>query len=100
MTFTILSSTPTPVSPQAPDSPSADGAGAVPPLELWVRGERILVSPDAPVTVALADDRPTIEGAPTTSDIEGTVRADGSVITASMPTIVSEDEPEGLVGMD
>ncbi|WP_066043346.1 glycoside hydrolase family 65 protein [Herbiconiux solani] len=70
-------------------------------VTLWVRGERISVGLGAPVTVALADDRPIIEGAPTTSDIEGTVRADGSVITASMPTIVSElDEPEGLVGMD
>ncbi|WP_440709107.1 glycoside hydrolase family 65 protein [Herbiconiux sp. YIM B11900] len=68
---------------------------------LYVRGERIEVGPGAPVTVALADDRPTIEGAPTTSDIEGTVRADGSVITASMPTIVSDyDEPDALVGMD
>ena len=68
---------------------------------LHVRGERIEVGPGAPVTVALADDRPTIEGAPTTSDIEGTVRSDGSVITASMPTIVSDfEEPETLVGMD
>ncbi|MFB2584852.1 glycoside hydrolase family 65 protein [Herbiconiux liukaitaii] len=99
MTFTIKASSPTPVSPQAPDSPSVADSPA--PLELWVRGERILVAPDAPVTVALADDRPTIEGAPTTSDIEGTVRADGSVITASMPTIVSPaDDTEGLVGMD
>ncbi len=70
-------------------------------VELWVRGDRIEVAPGAPVTVALADDRPTIEGAPTTSDIEGTVRADGSVITASMPTIVADyDEPENVVGMD
>jgi len=70
-------------------------------VELWVRGDRIEVAPGAPVTVALADDRPTIEGAPTTSDIEGTVRADGSVITASMPTIVSDfDDPEVVVGMD
>ncbi|TAJ48246.1 MAG: glycoside hydrolase family 65 protein [Herbiconiux sp.] len=70
-------------------------------VELWVRGDRIEVAPGAPVTVALADDRPTIEGAPTTSDIEGTVRADGSVITASMPTIVADfEEPEIIVGMD
>ncbi|GAA2227254.1 glycoside hydrolase family 65 protein [Herbiconiux moechotypicola] len=71
-------------------------------VELWVRGERVLVTQDAPITVPLKDDRPTIEGAPTTSDIEGTVRADGTVITASMPTIVSDldDLPEGLVGMD
>jgi alpha,alpha-trehalose phosphorylase len=74
---------------------------SVQPVELWVRGERVLVSAGSPVAVPLKDDRPTIEGAPTTSDIEGTMRADGSVITASMPTIVSEiDEPEGLVGMD
>ncbi len=70
-------------------------------VELFVRGERIEVGPGAPVTVALADDRPSIEGAPTTSDIEGTVRADGSVITASMPTIVADhDDAEVIVGMD
>jgi alpha,alpha-trehalose phosphorylase len=72
-------------------------------VELWVRGERVLLAPDAPATVALADDRPTIEGAPTTSDIEGTVRADGSVITASMPTIVAPyDDPAdgGMGGFD
>jgi alpha,alpha-trehalose phosphorylase len=68
---------------------------------VYVRGERVEVIWGAPVTVALADDRPSIEGAPTTSDIEGTVRADGSVITASMPTIVSDfEEPEVIVGMD
>jgi alpha,alpha-trehalose phosphorylase len=72
-----------------------------PSVVVYVRGERIEVGPGAPVTVALADDRPSIEGAPTTSDIEGTVRADGSVITASMPTIVSEyEESEVVVGMD
>ncbi len=85
--------------PIASDVPGGMRVGQ--PLELWVRGERVLVAPDRPVTVPLKDDRPTIEGAPTTSDIEGTVRADGSVITASMPTIVSDlDEPEHLVGMD
>ncbi|MGA1836557.1 glycosyl hydrolase family 65 protein [Herbiconiux sp. 11R-BC] len=70
--------------------------------EVYVRGERVEIVAGAPVTVALADDRPSIEGAPTTSDIEGTVRADGSVITASMPTItdLDFDEPDGLVGMD
>jgi alpha,alpha-trehalose phosphorylase len=72
-----------------------------PSVVVHVRGERIEVGPGAPVTVALADDRPSIEGAPTTSDIEGTMRADGSVITASMPTIVSEyEESEVVVGMD
>ncbi|MDO9395561.1 MAG: glycosyl hydrolase family 65 protein [Herbiconiux sp.] len=70
-------------------------------VELFVRGKRVHVAPGSPVSVPLKDDRPVIEGAPTTSDIEGTVRADGSVITASMPTIVSDfDETEGLVGMD
>ena len=114
MTFTVLStpgsslsSSPalsaasSPAGSHSEPAPSSAVASAAEPLELWVRGERILVGPDAPVTVALADDRPTIEGAPTTSDIEGTVRADGSVITASMPTIVSDyDDTEGVVGMD
>ena len=40
-----------------------------------------------PVTVGLGHQGPRLIGAPTTSDIEGTRRADGSVITASIPTI-------------
>jgi alpha,alpha-trehalose phosphorylase len=76
-------------------------SGSTRSVEVWVRGERVLLTPGTPVTVPLADDRPTIEGAPTTSDIEGTVRGDGSVITASMPTIVSDvEDPESIVGFD
>lgn len=54
---------------------------------VYVRGRRVDVVDGNPVTVALKDDQPTLEGAPSTSDIEGTLRADGSVITATMPTI-------------
>ena len=58
--------------------------------EVYVRGRRVDVTADAPSRVPLRDEVPTLEGAPTTSDIEGAIRADGSVITASMPTITTE----------
>ncbi|MBF4599253.1 glycoside hydrolase family 65 protein [Frigoribacterium sp. VKM Ac-1396] len=53
-----------------------------------VRGEEVHVSPDAPVRVALDGQGPRITTrVPTTSDLRGLMRADGSVITASIPTI-------------
>ncbi|KQS20888.1 glycoside hydrolase family 65 protein [Frigoribacterium sp. Leaf186] len=53
-----------------------------------VRGEEVHVSPDAPVRVALEGQGPRITTpVPTTSDLRGLMRADGSVITASIPTI-------------
>ncbi|MET4052625.1 alpha,alpha-trehalose phosphorylase [Frigoribacterium sp. PvP054] len=53
-----------------------------------VRGEEVEVSPDAPVRVALEGQGPRITTrVPTTSDLRGLMRADGSVITASIPTI-------------
>ena len=61
-----------------------DGPGAV----VGVRGERVEVGPEHPVRVALDDQGPRITTkVPTTSDLRGLMRADGSVITASIPTI-------------
>ncbi|KPG75660.1 glycoside hydrolase family 65 protein [Frigoribacterium sp. RIT-PI-h] len=53
-----------------------------------VRGDEFQVTPDAPVRVALDGQGPRITTrVPTTSDLRGLMRADGSVITASIPTI-------------
>jgi alpha,alpha-trehalose phosphorylase len=57
-------------------------------VELFVRGRRVVVTPANSVTVALTNEPPALEGAPSTSDIEGSLRADGSVIVATMPTDV------------
>lgn len=53
---------------------------------VYVRERRVEVVSGFPSTVPLSNEPPTLEGAPTTSDIEGTLRADGSVITAIIPT--------------
>ncbi|MCU1476875.1 MAG: family 65 glycosyl hydrolase [Subtercola sp.] len=57
---------------------------------VYVRDRSVEVTAGRPVTVALKDEAPVFEGAPTTSDIEGSLRADGSVITATIPTIDNE----------
>ncbi|MBD8485899.1 glycoside hydrolase family 65 protein [Frigoribacterium sp. CFBP 8759] len=55
---------------------------------LSVRGDEFRVTPEAPVRVALEGQGPRITTrVPTTSDLRGLMRADGSVITASIPTI-------------
>ncbi|PZE23714.1 MULTISPECIES: glycoside hydrolase family 65 protein [unclassified Curtobacterium] len=65
-------------------------------VTVWVHNEEFLVSADHPLVVELGHQGPRLEAhAPTTSDIQGTLRADGSVITASIPTISLErDEVE------
>ena len=56
-------------------------------MSVGVRGERVEVG-ELPVRVALDDQGPRITTkVPTTSDLRGLMRADGSVITASIPTI-------------
>ncbi|NQX29316.1 glycoside hydrolase family 65 protein [Microbacteriaceae bacterium VKM Ac-2854] len=61
-----------------------------------VRDEFVHVAAGNPVTVGLGHQGPRLTGAPTTSDIEGTRRADGSVITASIPTITTSNDPDVL----
>ncbi|MFT3873702.1 MAG: glycosyl hydrolase family 65 protein [Nocardioides sp.] len=56
------------------------GAG---PLTFSVRGEPVVLTPDSPVTVQLADQGPRLEGRP--PNPAGTVRADGTVISATVP---------------
>ncbi len=57
-----------------------DGPG---PLTLVVRGEEVVVSAGEPVTVALADQGARFAGSP--PNPAGTVRADGTVISATVP---------------
>ncbi|WP_043349448.1 glycoside hydrolase family 65 protein [Beutenbergia cavernae] len=59
---------------------------------LLVRGERVTVSAEEPVLVPLEDQGPRLIGAPTTRDIEGTRRADGTVIVATVPDTHEDDE--------
>jgi alpha,alpha-trehalose phosphorylase len=61
----------------------------------WVHNQHVEVRPGDPTVVPLSHQGPRIAGhAPTTSDIRGTLRADGSVITASIPTISLERDDE------
>jgi alpha,alpha-trehalose phosphorylase len=65
-------------------------------LDAWVHNQPIEVRPGEPTVVPLPHQGPRMSGhAPTTSDIQGTLRADGSVITASIPTISLEHDHEG-----
>ncbi|MFN8192247.1 MAG: glycosyl hydrolase family 65 protein [Nocardioidaceae bacterium] len=57
-----------------------DGPG---PLSFDVRGEKVTVTPGVPVTVKLLDQGPRIAGQP--PNPAGTVRADGTVISATVP---------------
>lgn len=54
----------------------------------WVHNQQWDIEAGEPTVVPLPHQGPRMSGhAPTTSDIQGTLRADGSVITASIPTI-------------
>ncbi|PZE87168.1 glycoside hydrolase family 65 protein [Curtobacterium sp. MCBD17_032] len=64
-------------------------------FDAWVHNAPIEVRPGEPTVVPLPHQGPRMSGhAPTTSDIQGTLRADGSVITASIPTISLERDLE------
>ncbi|MDR2374258.1 MAG: hypothetical protein LBD77_09250 [Bifidobacteriaceae bacterium] len=62
-----------------------------PETKVWVRGRPVVVRPGAPAVVALRDQGPRLLGAPTARDITGALRADGSVITATVPTAAQEE---------
>ncbi|MFC3300628.1 glycoside hydrolase family 65 protein [Arthrobacter agilis] len=57
------------------------------PTTVSVQGRPVAVAPGTPVTVPLDGQGPRLTGTPTTSDIEGSRRADGSLVTASIPRI-------------
>ncbi len=64
-----------------------------------VRGERYVVSTTGPVVVPLEHQGARLAGAPSAKDIEGERRADGSVITASVP-ISWPTEEEAVAWVD
>ncbi len=65
-------------------------------VEFTVRGERYVTRSGAPVVVPLEDQGPILYGRPTTSDILGSRRADGSVMTASIPTVSTDRQQTDL----
>ena len=66
-----------------------------------VRGEQVVVREGEPVTVALDGQGPRHYGMPNMRDVEGARRADGTLLTASMPTIaVDLEESESTTGFD
>jgi alpha,alpha-trehalose phosphorylase len=64
-----------------------------PGLSIDVRGQRMSVTHTADVVVPLEHHGPRNGGGPTAADIQGALREDGSVITASLPANVAGSEP-------
>jgi alpha,alpha-trehalose phosphorylase len=56
-----------------------------------VRGEPVEITSAAPVSVALADQGPRIDGEPEPRALRETARADGTVITASVPHVTGRN---------
>jgi alpha,alpha-trehalose phosphorylase len=74
-------------------------ADAAVPLE--VRGERVVVTPGAPLVVALDGHGARRVGAPTMQNVRGARRADGTLLTASIPTLsLDVDEEEAAAVFD
>jgi alpha,alpha-trehalose phosphorylase len=68
-------------------------------VEVWVRGVKFAVATGEPVVVPLSDQGPRLLGTPTARDITGSRRADGSVITATVPTPLSDrTDSDGISG--
>ena len=66
-----------------------------------VRGTELVVTAADVVTVPLADQGPRLYGAPTMRDVTGSRRADGTLLTASMPTLSLDlDEEDSAVPID
>ncbi|MBM7502922.1 glycoside hydrolase family 65 protein [Agromyces aurantiacus] len=74
-------------------------AEAVVPLE--VRGEPVLITAGAPVSVPLDGHGARRVGAPTMQNVRGARRADGTLLTASIPTLsLDVDEEEAAAVFD
>ncbi|GAA1826383.1 glycoside hydrolase family 65 protein [Agromyces salentinus] len=56
-------------------------------VEVSVRDEKISLRAGAEVSVPLADQGPRLHGAPRMKDVAGSRRADGTLLTASIPTL-------------
>ena len=66
-----------------------------------VRGADLVVTPHSPVTVALEGQGPRLYGSPTMQDVAGARRADGTLLTASMPTLsLDADDLETVIPID
>jgi len=66
-----------------------------------VRGTDVLVRAGAPVTVPLDGQGPRLYGAPTMRDVEGSRRSDGTLLTASIPTLsLDVDADETAIPVD
>ncbi len=66
-----------------------------------VRGTELVVTAADAVTVPLADQGPRLYGAPTMRDVTGSRRADGTLLTASIPTLsLDMDEEDSAVPID
>ncbi|GAA1057946.1 kojibiose phosphorylase [Agromyces luteolus] len=61
---------------------------------LEVRGEEVVVTADTPVTVRLDGHGARRVGAPTMQNVRGARRADGTLLTASIPTLSLEFDEE------
>jgi len=66
-----------------------------------VRGTEVTVTADAPVSVPLDGQGPRLYGSPTMQDVAGTRRADGTLLTASIPTLsLDADDIESVIPID
>ncbi len=54
-------------------------------VTVGVRGQEVIVTDEGPVTVTLDGQGPRIDGEPDATALRGTLRADGTLITASVP---------------
>jgi alpha,alpha-trehalose phosphorylase len=65
-------------------------------LTVDVRGQYVTVPRGDEVVVPLADQGPRIAGSPDPEKFHGTLRADGTIITASLPPSVGDDDEEDI----
>ncbi|MFF2276814.1 glycoside hydrolase family 65 protein [Agromyces sp. NPDC058126] len=74
-----------------------EGTGAT----VSVRGTEVTITADAPVSVPLDGQGPRRHGSPTMRDVTGTRRADGTLLTASIPTLsLDADDIETVIPID
>jgi len=66
-----------------------------------VRGVEVIVTAASPVTVPLDGQGPRLYGSPTMRDVTGSRRADGTLLTASIPTLsLDVDETDSAIAID
>ncbi|MET0975657.1 MAG: glycosyl hydrolase family 65 protein [Leifsonia sp.] len=71
------------------------------PLRVSVRGEQVYIPTGEPTTVPLTHQGAKLPGAPTMDHVRGQRRADGSLLTASIPAIALDfDEVEAMGPVD